>query len=189
MWSPETIGIWIGAVAQTVIVLSLFILREQIKSSKRIHESETVYDTFRFLGEIRDEIEHIDALGNKDFANWNDDDRRAAVIVCNRFNMTGALIDEKIVPCLLLVHRQLQLAHDLAQMVQGCLSAAPPTQDHEIVLSLQLQSVIFIQLQKHTRFYSDCSPLTEGQDLGVVGSQTGPRAPDAQLNPYPAAVK
>ena len=30
------------------------------------------------------------------------------------------------------VHRQLQLAHDLAQMVQGCLSAAPPAQDHEI---------------------------------------------------------
>ena len=33
----------------------------------------------------------------------------------------------------LLVHRQLQLAHDLAQMVQGCLSAAPPAQDHEVV--------------------------------------------------------
>ena len=28
---------------------------------------------------------------------------------------------------------QLQLAHDRAQMVQGCLSAAPPAQDHEIV--------------------------------------------------------
>ena len=30
-------------------------------------------------------------------------------------------------------YRQLQLAHDLAQMVQGCLSAAPPAQDHEII--------------------------------------------------------
>src|ERR1700716_3634437 len=36
-------------------------------------------------------------------------------------------------PCLLLVHRQLQLAHDLAQMVQRRFGAAPPAQDHEVI--------------------------------------------------------
>jgi hypothetical protein len=157
MWSPETIGIWIGAVAQTVIVLSLFILREQIKSSKRIHESETAYDTFRFLGEIRDEIEHIDALGTK-------------------ISPIGTMMIDG---------PRSSFAIDLIWLALWSM--------RKLSLSLQLQSVIFsvifIQLQKHTRFYSDCSPLTEGQDLGVVGSQTGPRAPDAQLNPYPAAVK
>src|SRR6202521_5390954 len=35
--------------------------------------------------------------------------------------------------CLVLVHRQLQLAHDLAQMVQRRFGVAPPTQDHEVV--------------------------------------------------------
>ena len=36
-------------------------------------------------------------------------------------------------PCLVLVHRQLQLAHDLAQMVQRRFGVAPPAQDHEVV--------------------------------------------------------
>src|SRR6476659_7827283 len=36
-------------------------------------------------------------------------------------------------PCLLLIHCQLQLAHDLAQMVQCVLRAAPSAQDHKIV--------------------------------------------------------
>src|SRR5450759_122692 len=36
-------------------------------------------------------------------------------------------------PCLLLVHRQLQLAHDLAQVVQRRFGVAPPAQDHEVV--------------------------------------------------------
>jgi hypothetical protein len=35
--------------------------------------------------------------------------------------------------CLVLVHRQLQLAHDLAQMVQRRFGAAPPAQDHEVI--------------------------------------------------------
>ena len=35
--------------------------------------------------------------------------------------------------CLLLVHRQLQLAHDLAQALQGRFGLAPSAQDHEIV--------------------------------------------------------
>jgi hypothetical protein len=35
--------------------------------------------------------------------------------------------------CLLLVHRQLQLAHDLAQVVQRRFGVAPPAQDHEVV--------------------------------------------------------
>src|SRR5271165_6632810 len=36
-------------------------------------------------------------------------------------------------PCLLLVHRQLQLAHDLAQALQGRFGLAPSAQDHEVV--------------------------------------------------------
>ena len=36
-------------------------------------------------------------------------------------------------PCLIFVHRQLQLAHDLAQMVQRRFGVAPPAQDHEVV--------------------------------------------------------
>src|SRR5882724_8761484 len=36
-------------------------------------------------------------------------------------------------PCLLLIHWQLQLAHDLAQVVQRILRAAPSAQDHKIV--------------------------------------------------------
>src|SRR5216683_5925744 len=36
-------------------------------------------------------------------------------------------------PCLVLVHRQLQLTHDLAQMVQRRFGVAPPAQDHEVV--------------------------------------------------------
>src|ERR1700676_4245973 len=35
--------------------------------------------------------------------------------------------------CLLLVDRELQLAHDLAQSLQRLFGFAPPTQDHEIV--------------------------------------------------------
>src|ERR1700745_4308735 len=35
-------------------------------------------------------------------------------------------------PCLVLVHRQLQFAHDLAQVVQRCFSVAPSAQYHEI---------------------------------------------------------
>src|ERR1700731_4641779 len=35
--------------------------------------------------------------------------------------------------CLLLVHRQLQLAHDFAQVVQRRFGVAPPAQDHEII--------------------------------------------------------
>src|SRR6201993_3544450 len=35
--------------------------------------------------------------------------------------------------CLLLVDRQLQLSHDLAQSLQGFVSFAPPAQDHEVV--------------------------------------------------------
>src|ERR1700684_4345672 len=35
--------------------------------------------------------------------------------------------------CLLLVDRELQLAHDLAQSLQGLFGFAPPTQDHEVV--------------------------------------------------------
>src|SRR6516162_1286216 len=35
--------------------------------------------------------------------------------------------------CLLLVHCQLQLAHDLAQVVQRLLCTAPSAQDHKIV--------------------------------------------------------
>ena len=35
--------------------------------------------------------------------------------------------------CFLLVHRQLQLAHDLAQSLQGLFGPAPPAQDHKIV--------------------------------------------------------
>jgi hypothetical protein len=36
-------------------------------------------------------------------------------------------------PCLFLVHRQLQLSHDLAQVVQRRFGVAPPAQDHEVV--------------------------------------------------------
>src|SRR6516165_4274627 len=36
-------------------------------------------------------------------------------------------------PCLLLIHCQLQLAHDLAQMVQCVLRAAPSAQDHKVI--------------------------------------------------------
>src|SRR5215472_15722893 len=36
-------------------------------------------------------------------------------------------------PCLLLVHCQLQLAHDLAQMVQCVLRAAPSAQDDKVI--------------------------------------------------------
>src|SRR5215813_12463122 len=36
-------------------------------------------------------------------------------------------------PCLLLVHCQLQFAHDLVQVVQRLLSTAPLAQDHKIV--------------------------------------------------------
>ena len=36
-------------------------------------------------------------------------------------------------PCLVLVHRQPQLAHDLAQVVQRRFGVAPPAQDHEVV--------------------------------------------------------
>ena len=36
-------------------------------------------------------------------------------------------------PCLLLVHCQLQLAHDLAQVVQRIFRVAPSAQDHKIV--------------------------------------------------------
>src|SRR5271169_5473618 len=35
--------------------------------------------------------------------------------------------------CLVLVHRQLQLTHDFAQMMQRRFGIAPPAQDHEIV--------------------------------------------------------
>jgi hypothetical protein len=35
--------------------------------------------------------------------------------------------------CLLLVHRQLQLAHDLAQVMQRRFGIAPPAQDHEVI--------------------------------------------------------
>jgi hypothetical protein len=35
-------------------------------------------------------------------------------------------------PCLVLVHRQLQFAHDLAQVVQRRVGVAPPAQDHEV---------------------------------------------------------
>jgi hypothetical protein len=35
--------------------------------------------------------------------------------------------------CLLLVDRELQLAHDLAQLLQRLIGFAPPAQDHEIV--------------------------------------------------------
>jgi hypothetical protein len=36
-------------------------------------------------------------------------------------------------PCLLLVHRELQLAHDLAQALQGRFGFAPSAQDHEVI--------------------------------------------------------
>src|SRR5215471_6491300 len=36
-------------------------------------------------------------------------------------------------PCLLVVHRQLQLAHDRAEMVQRRFGAAPSAQDHKII--------------------------------------------------------
>jgi len=36
-------------------------------------------------------------------------------------------------PCLVLVHRQLQLAHDLAQVVRRRFGVAPPAQDHRVV--------------------------------------------------------
>jgi len=36
-------------------------------------------------------------------------------------------------PCLILIHRQLQLAHDLAQMVQRRFGVALSAQDHEVV--------------------------------------------------------
>src|SRR6516162_3399506 len=36
-------------------------------------------------------------------------------------------------PCLLLIHFQLQLAHDLAQMVQCVLRAGPSAQDHKVI--------------------------------------------------------
>src|SRR5215831_13384130 len=36
-------------------------------------------------------------------------------------------------PCLLLIHCQLQLAYDLAQMVQCVLRAAPSAQDHKVI--------------------------------------------------------
>src|SRR5215831_10356431 len=36
-------------------------------------------------------------------------------------------------PCLLLIHCQLQLAHDLAQMMQCVLRAAPSAQDHKVI--------------------------------------------------------
>src|SRR5208283_4371603 len=35
--------------------------------------------------------------------------------------------------CLLLVHRQLQLTHDLAQVMQRRFGAALPAQDHEVI--------------------------------------------------------
>src|SRR5260221_9384952 len=35
--------------------------------------------------------------------------------------------------CLLLVDRELQLAHDLAQLLQGFFGFASPAQDHEVV--------------------------------------------------------
>ena len=36
-------------------------------------------------------------------------------------------------PCLLLIHCQLQLAHDLAQMMQCALRTAPSAQDHKVI--------------------------------------------------------
>ena len=36
-------------------------------------------------------------------------------------------------PCLILVHRQLQLAHDLAQVVQRRFGVAESAQDHKVV--------------------------------------------------------
>src|SRR5271165_4627903 len=36
-------------------------------------------------------------------------------------------------PCLLLIHRELQLAHDLPQSLQSRFGFAPSAQDHEVV--------------------------------------------------------
>jgi hypothetical protein len=48
-------------------------------------------------------------------------------------NLTSSPCRDLADLCLVLVHRQLQLAHDFAQAMQRRFGVAPPAQDHEVI--------------------------------------------------------
>src|SRR5262249_38944486 len=76
-------------------------------------------------------------------------------------------------PCLLLINCQLQLAHDLAQMMQCVLRAAPSAQDHKVIRIIDeasakalLKAELFPP-QHNRRMYRFASSGERGEPCGM----------------------
>src|SRR5712664_759481 len=77
-------------------------------------------------------------------------------------------------PCLILVHRQLQLAHGLAQVVQRRFGVASSAQDHEVV-------GIGDEASAETSLKAELLPGTSG--LNLV-----PSSGESAMNPVPVGA-